>query len=244
MAFVDILGLEIVMIFMGGLLLTYLGVAGFFALRRNDRAGLAAVLKGGAGPVGIVGGISAMLGLWGEMAWPLPGSYNILFTDVFLLFGAVLVAFAVAAAGGLKLQYVGLFAAGAGIVTAFYAQAGYALGMTKEPLQMFLLFGSFALAGLLALPATFVVDRFVGVASPVALPAWNFSGFGRGRPMGARAVQGVAGSAPSEGDGTNYRVPAYVSWLVLAFPVFMAIATIAAAFFLNSTIPGHLKSAP
>ena len=240
MAFTDVLGFEIVTLLLVAAVLTYVAVIGYFAMRRNDATGLRHVLRGAAVPVGGVGLIATGLGFWGELAWPLPGAYNILFSDVYLLFGILLVAFALSAALMLKLQYVGLLGFVAGIVTIFYGFSAYQLNLTKEPLEMLMLYSGFGLAGVLALPATLVVDRYLHHPESTS-GFWELPAFGR--HLGVRAAQPMAHVGPN-GSSSGYAVPRYVTLLVLAFPIIMALAGIAAMFFLGSTIPAHLKSPP
>jgi putative membrane protein len=241
MAFVDVLGFEIATLVIAAALFTYVAVVGYFALRRNDAHGLRSVLRGSAVPIGGVGIIATGLGFWGELAWPLPGAYNILFSDVYLIFGVLLVAFALSAALTLKLQYVGVLGLVSGGVAMFYGFSAYQLNMTKEPLEMLLLYSGFGMAGVLALPATLVVDQYLH--HPDGAPAfWQLPAFGRGRSLGIRAAQPMA--RVSEGATGAFVLPRYATLLVLAFPLIMALAGIAAIFFLGSTIPSHLKSAP
>jgi len=43
-------------------------------------------------------------------------------------------------------------------------------------------------------------------------------------------------------DAVAYRMPAILQVMVLAFPVFMALASFAALYFFGTTLPGHLGS--
>ena len=105
---------------------------------------------------------------------------------------------------------------------------------------MLLLYLGFGMAGVRALPATLVVDRYLH-HSEHAPAFWELPAFGRS--LGTRAVQPV-GPVDHANAGGGYAVPRYVTLLVLAFPIIMALAGIAAMFFLGSTIPSHLKSPP
>lgn len=248
MAFTDVLAFEIATLLLVAVTLTYVSTVGYFAMRRNDPDGLKHALKSAAIPVGGVGFVAAFLGLWGEIAWPLPGSYNILFSDVYLLFGIVLVGLAFVTYHGLRLQYAGLLAAAAGIVALVYGFAGYQLNLTKEPLEMLLLYSGFGVAAIAALPASIVVDRYLH--HPQTGPVFWFGATSvpadRVRGLGSRAVQPIApvGSGEASAPTTTFALPRYVSAMALAFPVLMFLAGIAAAVFLNNTVPSHLKSAP
>ncbi len=249
--FIDNLALTEVLLLFAAAILTYTGIATFWAMRKNDPERVKASLRGGAVPVGAVGISAVILGLWSEMVWPYPstmGGYNILFNDVTLVFGIVMVAFAATAYLNLRLQYVGVLAFMAGAVTILYGWTGYGFNYTKEPLDFFLLYAGFGAAGIAALPATLSVDYYLGtvVSSPTLWRSATPGGF-RGRPFGVRAVQGLGAGKDSESEGTpsktsvlTYSMPTFLQLVVLAFPLFMALAAVAAWWFLGTTIPGHL----
>jgi putative membrane protein len=255
MAFIDILALEEVLILMAAVLVGYVGALGAYAMYRNDAAGLQGALKGAAAPLFGIGSIATVFGVWGEMVWPYPApyltSYNILFNDIFLLFGLTMLALAASLALSLKLQYAGLFALVAGGVTIAYGWSGYQLGMTKDPFETFLLYGAFGLAGLLAFPATLGVDHYLAHPESATFHSSSVA-VARRRPSFAgatRAVQPVPGaSSPDEGTVAkvplSFRVPVYINATLIVFLVAVALAGIAALFYLDSTVPAHLAKAP
>lgn len=251
--FIDNLALTEAFLLFAAAVLTYTGVIAWWGMRKNDRDSVRSALRGGSVPIGGVGVSAIVLGLWSEMVWPYPavmGGYNILFNDITLVFGIVMVSFAVAAYLELRLQYVGILAFMAGSVTILYGWTGYGFNYTKEPLDFLLLYGGFGVAGIMALPATAVVDYYLGTVSK-SDHLWRSSTpavSGR-RMLGTRAVQklGVAGGSPAgavteEGSASalHYRMPIYLNLVLLAFPVFMALAGFAAWWFLGTTVPGHL----
>ena len=253
MAFIDILAFYLVTLVLVAVVLGYVTIVGLFAMRKNDAKGLSGTLKGSAVPLGAIGGIATFIGLWSEIAWPLPGSYNILFSDVYLLFGATLVILAVSIAFSLKLQYAGLFAVVAGGMSIAYGWNGYQLGLTKEPFDMFLLYAGFGLTGLLALPATIMVDHFFAISSgvsstaeasaPVARATVSFRGATRAvQPIAPGATEAVAETPPSP--LARFRVPIYINVTLVVFVVSIALSLIAALWFLDSTLPSHLAKAP
>jgi len=255
MTFVDILAFQQTILLVAAVMVCYVGVAAAWAMRRNDAAGVRSALRSGAIPVGSVGAIATILAVWGEVAWPLPGSYNILFTDVYTLFGLTLVVLAISMATSAKLQFAGLFGLVSGGVTIAYGWAGYAQGMTKDPLETFLLYGAFGLAGILAFPATFMVDHYL--AHPESsiyvakVKAPRATGVGRRASFGAsRAVQPVVPVTPSsEASATiqtppKFRLPKYIGGMLVAFLVSMGLAALAALLYLNTTLPAHLAYAP
>ena len=254
-AFVDILAFEQATLLIAAVVLVYVGIIGLLAIRRNDPSGLKSVLRGGAVPLASVGAIATALGVWGEMAWPYPTGltvYNIFFTDVYLLFGITLVVVAISMALSLKLQFADLFAAVAGAVTIGYGWNGYQLGLTKDPLETFLLYGSFGLAALVAFPATVLVDHYLthadgtkavfgtGVSLAFRTPSIQASTRAAGPVVPSVGVS----SAESTDFPLRFRLPYYVPIIVLVFVVAMSLAAFAAFGYLNSTVPGHLASPP
>jgi uncharacterized membrane protein len=250
--FIDNLALTEAFLVFAAAILTYTGVTAWWAMRKNEPEKVRAALRGGAIPVGGVGLSAMILGLWSEMVWPYPsfmGGYNILFNDMTVIFGIVMLTFAVTAYLNLRLQYVGVLAFVAGSVTILYGWTAFGFGYTKEPLDFLLLYLGFGVAGMVALPATVLVDFYLALSTKSetlwrsALPATS-----RRRFLGIRAVQrlGVGSGSASPTPvatgtpGLRFRMPIYLQLIVLAFPVFMALAGIAAWWFLGTTIPGHL----
>ena len=130
---IDYLGFMVVLILAGAVVLAWTSGRAFLAMLGNDRAALRSILKSSAIPVGIIGVVSAAVGLFIETTWPFLASdglalYNILFGDVFMLFAMVMVVYAIVAYWGLKLEYAGLFGFIAGITT----PAGTAIGSTPR----------------------------------------------------------------------------------------------------------------
>jgi uncharacterized membrane protein len=210
---------------------------------QNDPSKLRSILKSSAVPVGVVGGIAAFMGLDIEFTWPFLssdglGSYNIFFGDVIMLFAMVAIVYAIVAYRGLKLEYAGVFGFVAGVTTAWYGYWGYTtlvspgvLGLTKDPLETFLLYGAFAAAGVFSLPAALVVDWFLdhpgSTWTPISLHL---------RPANE--------PAKTDTPGVRFRLPAYVYLLTVWFPIFVTLAAIAAWFYMGGILPGHLASPP
>ncbi len=242
--FVDDLGLIVALILTAAAVFTYTSVRALFAIRRNDPAGLRAILRSSAVPVGILGAVSAFLGLFIETTWPFLlsdglGSYDIFFGDVVMLFAMVLIAYAVVAYLGLRLEYAGLLALIAGITTAWYGYWGYTtlvspgdLGLTKDPLETFLLYLAFAAAGFFAFPAALAVDWYLAHPGPTFAP---FS-------LAYRPAPGDP-AASSEASG-GFRLPVSFYLLTAWFPVFAFLAFLAAWFYMGAILPAHLTSPP
>jgi len=137
MAFIDFLALQEGFLLIATVVVGFVGLSVWWAMRLNDAAGVKSALKSGAVPVGALGAVATTLAVWAETTWPFPAipgtdlaSYNILFTDVYLLFGLTLLILAATMAFNLKLAYAGLFAFVAGAITMGYGWNGYILHMT------------------------------------------------------------------------------------------------------------------
>jgi putative membrane protein len=259
MVFFDDLALIEVLLLLAAAVLAYGGVLAWWAIRTNDPKGLRGVLRGLSVPLGALGVTTLALALWGEMTWPFPSfmaGYNIFFFDVLFLMGIVLLAFAVSAAFSLRMQFAGLIAFVSGGVTLFYGWTGYTASpaFTKDPFDTLLLYAGFGLAGILALPATVIVDYYLGRSDTARTPWFSPIPIAtpRVRGLGARASQPVvaarstAGGTPAETVPTQlrYRVPVWVQTLLLIFPIVMALAGIAALWYFGTTLPGHLGTGP
>jgi len=207
-----------------------------------------------------VGLIATTLSVWAETTWPFPSipgtrmaSYNIFFTDVYLLFGMTLVILAVTMAFRLKLAYAGLFAFVAGVITMGYGWNGYILGLTKEPLETFLMYLAFGGVGIFAFPATLMTDHFLAHPDGTAFAFSSSYSVAQSRPSfqgASRAVQPVVpGLAPENTEApptvrARFHLPAYVTAYSWVFLGIVGLAAYAAFAYLLATIPGHLISAP
>jgi putative membrane protein len=259
MAFIDDLALIEVLLLLVATVLAYAGVRVWWAMRSHQPESLRRMLKSTAVPVGAVGLITLGVAVWGEIAWPFPAAlnmagYNIFFFDPLLLCGLVLVAYGISAYMTLRLQYVGVFALVAGGVTVFYGWTGYTASpaFTKDPFDTLLLYAGFGVAGILAFPATVIVDWYLSAVDAGRHP-WKLAKsttVARVRGLGVRAAQPVApagGSATSTTDlvtELKYRMPKIAQAVLLLFPVFIALAAIAAFWYFGTTLPGHLGKGP
>jgi len=257
MGFIDDLALVEVLIGMVAVLFAYVGVVSWWYIRTNKPKLLRETLKASAVPVGVVGLITAALGLWGEMTWPFNvtfgttnflAGYNIFFLDVMVMFAIVCLAYAVVAYTGKHLNSVGVLAVVAGICTAFYGYVGYNLApnlqYTKDPWETFALYGAFGLAAILAFPATVLVDYYLHHAETgQAIWQRSTSTLRLRTSMGSRAAQPVSGVDSQEeipAQTLKFRVPIVLQLVMLAFPVMMVLAAVAAFWYFGVTLPGHL----
>jgi Protein of unknown function (DUF981) len=178
-------------------------------------------------------------------------SYNIFFTDVYLLFGMTLVILAVTMALKLKLSYAGLFGFVAGIITIGYGWNGYILGLTKEPFETFLMYAAFGGTGIFAFPATVFTDHFLAHPDGTAFAFSLGTPAARSRPSfqgASRAAQPIVPGIDPEAAPTapvrKFHLPVYVTAYVWFFLIVVALAAYAAMQYLLATLPGHLISAP
>jgi putative membrane protein len=173
MAFIDPLALQLFSLAFISTLLFYSGIIGFVTYSRYGHHKTYQHLRAQAVPLGGIGVAVLSIGLWGELSWPLPGSYNILFYDPYLMLGVVLVSFAASVAFRLRTQYVGLLAAMTGALSIYYGINAYDLGLTKEPLAMLALYVALGGTAVLTFPVTIFMDE-----KPMTMP-WKvaFAGF-------------------------------------------------------------------
>jgi len=260
MAFIDFLALQEGLLLIAAVIVAFVGANVWFAMYRNDAAEVSSALRSGAIPLGAVGSIATVLAVWAETAWPFPSipgtrmaSYNIFFTDVYLLFGLTLVILAVTMALRLKLAYAGLFALVAGAITMGYGWNGYIAGLTKEPLETLLMYLAFGGVGIFAFPATVMTDHFLAHPDGTAFTFSLNLAAPRSRPSfqgASRAAQPVVpGIAPENTTPTptfraKFRLPAYVTAYAWFFLGIIGLAAYAAFAYLLATLPGHLLAAP
>jgi len=242
--FIDDLGFVVALILAGAAVLTYSSIRAFWHILRNDPVRVRATIKASAAPAAIIGIVALAIGLWTELTWPYLlsdglGSYDIFFGDVISLFAMVMIVYAIVGHFGLKLEYAGLFAFVAGVITAWYGYWGYTtltasgtFGLTKDPLETFLLYGAYAAAGVFSLPAALMVD-------------WWLEHPGSTFPKLSVNMTPVSEQAPEVGSPKGgYHVPYWAYLVTVWFPIFMFLAALSAWFYIGDILPGHLTSPP
>ena len=175
MAFIDDLAFELFTLVFAGVILLYMTLGVYYDYSKHGERNLEEHMRNGTAPLAIVGIVILLLGLFSEMTWPLslgPGvpaaveskfqSYNILFSDPYMFAGIVIIAYVLAVRMRYKLAYVGILALFAGIFAIDYGYQGYLLGMTSEPLGMFLMYIAYGAVGILSFPVTLIVDTVPG----------------------------------------------------------------------------------
>ena len=163
MAFIDDLAMELFTLSLVGVVSIYLTGSVYIAYRKGIKD-IEEVLKPGVYPLGILGGIITIMGIYGEMTWPLPGSYNILFYDPYLIIGLILVIMAVSIAMKQKLQFTGILALFSGLIAIYYGANAYMDKMTSSPIAMLGLYIAFGLTGVFTYPTTLIYDMLPGKA--------------------------------------------------------------------------------
>lgn len=162
MAFIDDLAMELFTLALVGIVSMYMTASVYLEYRKNGAKNIEEILKPGVFPLGVLGVVILIMGFYGEMTWPLPGSYNILFYDPYMFIGMILVMMAVAIGYRQKLQYVGILAFFAGIIAIYYGANAYIDKMTSSPIAMLGLYIAFGLTGVFTFPTTLIYDMLPG----------------------------------------------------------------------------------
>ncbi len=157
MVFVDLLTSQLFVLGFSGIVLVYATVQAGMLYRKGKE--IEGHLRSAQIPLALFGLYALVTGLFGQFAWPLPGSYNILYYDIFTLWGLFLLAGAWALHSRLKLQYVGLISLLIGCMAIWYGVCAYNLGLSMAPIAVLGLFGLFGFAGILGYPVTLMLDR-------------------------------------------------------------------------------------
>jgi putative membrane protein len=152
-------------------------VALYFAKYMNDNPRVVAPGLLMAGFVGLVTGLHMIF------RWPLPGSFNIAFGELAVLFSVLLIGAAVAILAGWDLLSVGVYAVLAGIAAVVVGVRLLNLKMTREPLISALGYVVTGLTGILALPAYLtrknpVLRILTSLAAAGAAVIWAITGYG------------------------------------------------------------------
>jgi len=157
--FVDILTSQLVSIGFAGLLSVYLVLEGYLAYKHKEP--LLNKMRDASIPMLAIGAYIFITGLYCQFAWPLPGSYNILFYDIYALFGIIILALGLALKEGSKLHYTGFIAFLFGFFAIYYGYIGYTIGMTSSPSGMFAMYSLFGIGSILAYPLTLAYDKIM-----------------------------------------------------------------------------------
>jgi putative membrane protein len=161
MPFIDDLTLVLDLLILVAAVVFYTGALVWFEFYRKDLPRANTHLREGADLLGLLGLIMGVISVWGELTWPLPGSYDLFFFDVTALLSLLLVAFWLAVRQRLPTHFVGMLGVIIGLGVLFYGVRAYQLGLTKDPLETLLLYMGFGAVAIGTYPATLFVDWFV-----------------------------------------------------------------------------------
>ena len=236
MVFVDNLGFELVSLPIASLLIVYITGRGYMAGKSGNFTTVRNVMKEGAVSLGLLGAIFTILALWGEMTWTLPGSYNILFDDPYLLMGIIFLAFSISVLLDKGASTSGIFALISGLFTIWYGVNAYWLGMTKEPLALLGMYGLYGLAGIASYPAMRVVDALLSQTNQQS-PEIQAQ-------MKSQMVIHASVQIPAKGAVKQNWLVRHQLLIFSAFWVLVLAAGILSGYVAINTIPAHLKSAP
>ncbi len=224
MAFIDDLSVIVDLLVLVAVVIFYTGfLVWFHTLYRKDPARAYAHLREGGFVLGLLGGILGLFALWGEFVWPLtiatPGGdltvYNVFFGDPLILIAVLLVAFGFAVWAKLPTHFIGVMAVASGGGVIYYGYIGYQNSLTLDHLETFLLFIAWGALAIGSYGATLFVDWFV-----------------------------IGAQNPSAGPLASSTTPAYPRmWTVLifAFLVVVILAGIAAIWYGQDIVWGHLR---
>jgi len=236
MVFVDNLGFELVSLPIASLLIVYITGRGYMAGKSGNFTTVRNVMKEGAVSLGLLGAIFTILALWGEMTWTLPGSYNILFDDPYLLMGIIFLAFSISVLLDKGASTSGIFALISGLFTIWYGVNAYWLGMTKEPLALLGMYGLYGLAGIASYPAMRVVDALL---SQINQQSPEIQAQMKGQTVIHASMQ-----MPARGAAKQNWLVRHPLLILGIFWVLVLAAGILSGYVAINTIPAHLKSAP
>ncbi|MFZ0698731.1 MAG: DUF981 family protein [Thermoplasmata archaeon] len=221
MAFIDELTFVMITLILVAVSVAYIVVAESIAYRRRGPKGLGVALRETAIPVIALGLVALVAGFWGMFNWPLPGSYNILFYDVYTLFGIIVLTFGVSQILNFRLQYAGVLSLVAGFTVIAYGWRAYQLNLTSTPWAMFLMYIGFGVTAILAFPVAIIADKWLHARTEnVPEPPKDKMG----RPM--------------------YPVSYFEAAVVLVFVIVILLSAVAVEGTLANSIISHLFSAP
>lgn len=158
MVFIDDLAIELFSVAFVGFLTLYMIVRMYLSYRRGEK-NLESQLRSGIIPMAILGSFIFVLALYGELAWPLSGSYNILFYDPLIMLGVLILGATASIMLKEKMQNIGFLALMSGLVIAYYGISGYMINLTAAPIALLGLFGFAGLSGVFFYPVTLMIDR-------------------------------------------------------------------------------------
>ena len=171
MAFIDNISLIVNLLILAAVGIFYTGFYAWFNFRRKDLDRAMTGMRSGALLLVILATIIGIVAVWGELTFPLPGSYNVFFFDPLALLALLIEAFGLAVLLRLPTSFVGVFGVVVGCGVIFYGVRAYQLHLTSDPLEtllLYLAFGALAIGSLV--PALFVDWFIMGPKMPNVQP--------------------------------------------------------------------------
>lgn len=132
---------------------------------------------------GMTGAIALLTGLHMIYNWPVPGSFNIAYGEMTVLFGILFITASLALAQGWELLTIAIYACFAGLAAIAIGIRVINLGLTRTPLLSGIGFILTGLGGVLAFPTLVYLRtnkawRLIGaVVLIVAALIWAFTGY-------------------------------------------------------------------
>ena len=166
MGFVVELALELFFVAFIGFLMDYTVIAIYrdykarYINKSNSKLSIESHLQGSIFMFAAIALFVLVMGFYGEVTWNLPGAYDLLFYDPFIMLGILTLGFVLSVKYNQKLQYVGLIALFMGLVLIEYGISGYNLGYTSSPIALLGLYTAFGIAGVFAYPTTLAMDKY------------------------------------------------------------------------------------
>ncbi|MHB8396825.1 MAG: DUF981 family protein [Thermoplasmataceae archaeon] len=156
--FIDNLGIEILSLSTVAMLVLYVTAEMYLRYRKGMKNVYDTEVPGTM-PLFILGLYITLSGFWGQLTWPLPGSYNILFYDPYTVLGIIILSGAISVFRKTRVQYVGFLSLLAGFMTIFYGYEAYVLHMTSSPFNTMLMYVFFGVTAIFAYPVSLLVDH-------------------------------------------------------------------------------------
>jgi putative membrane protein len=165
MVFVDDLAYELFVLGFVAVLTLYMTLSVYFTFKRSKKADMYDVIDGAVLPLGLLGIYLFIMAVAGQLSWPLPGAFNMVYFDPMVSLAMVLIGFAYSIRARLKMHYIGFFSLLVGIMTIYYGVIAYSLKLSLSPLGLFGLFFSFGAVAVLAFPVSLILDLKPGLTS-------------------------------------------------------------------------------
>lgn len=154
--FIDLLTGQLIAMFIAFLTLSY-GLIKTFTIH-SELSKYKQAIKAQYSPLLFVGIYMSITGFYGLLLWPLPGSYNILYYDLYPLLGLGLIMIALGIKNDYKLEHLGFLGLLYGFITMYYGIEGYLHHMSLEPAILLALYVLTGLSAIFFYPVSIFID--------------------------------------------------------------------------------------